>query len=75
MARSGEGCCSVLQTFDSLWTVCVRHAGQNFFSVSFSVMVSGISGQHGEARKRIDALVLEISDQLWKRDLAALASR
>ncbi|HEY6079915.1 MAG TPA: D-alanyl-D-alanine carboxypeptidase/D-alanyl-D-alanine-endopeptidase [Polyangiaceae bacterium] len=43
--------------------------------VSFSILVSGISGQHGEARKRIDALVLEISDQLWKRDLAALASR
>lgn len=43
--------------------------------VSFSILVSGISGQHGEARKRIDALVLEISDQLWKRELVTLASR
>ena len=44
--------------------------------VSFSILVSGISGQHGEARKRIDALVLEISDTLWApRTTAAIASR
>ncbi len=43
--------------------------------VSFSFLVSGISGQHGEARKRIDALVLEISDTLWARPVVAIASR
>jgi serine-type D-Ala-D-Ala carboxypeptidase/endopeptidase (penicillin-binding protein 4) len=46
--------------------------------VSFSIMVTGIAGQHGEARKRIDALVLEISDTLWAPRLsseAALARR
>jgi D-alanyl-D-alanine carboxypeptidase/D-alanyl-D-alanine-endopeptidase (penicillin-binding protein 4) len=46
--------------------------------VSFSIMVTGISGQHGEARKRIDALVLEISDSLWSprsSTEAALARR
>jgi D-alanyl-D-alanine carboxypeptidase/D-alanyl-D-alanine-endopeptidase (penicillin-binding protein 4) len=44
--------------------------------VSFSVLVTGISGQHAEARKRIDALVLEISDALWSpKTSAALASR
>jgi D-alanyl-D-alanine carboxypeptidase len=43
--------------------------------VSFSIMVSGIAGEHGEARKRIDALVLGISDRLWKREVATLASR
>jgi D-alanyl-D-alanine carboxypeptidase/D-alanyl-D-alanine-endopeptidase (penicillin-binding protein 4) len=44
--------------------------------VSFSIMVTGIAGAHAEARKRIDALVLDISDQLWKREtVAALASR
>ena len=44
--------------------------------VSFSIMVTGISGQHGEARKRIDALVLEVEGALWAPKLsAALASR
>jgi D-alanyl-D-alanine carboxypeptidase/D-alanyl-D-alanine-endopeptidase (penicillin-binding protein 4) len=43
--------------------------------VSFSILVSGISGEHGEARKRIDALVLGISDRLWKREAVTLASR
>ncbi|HKY34493.1 MAG TPA: D-alanyl-D-alanine carboxypeptidase/D-alanyl-D-alanine-endopeptidase [Polyangiaceae bacterium] len=43
--------------------------------VSFSILVTGISGQHAEARKRIDALVLEISDTLWTRPVAAVASR
>ncbi len=43
--------------------------------VAFSIMVTGISGQHGEARKRIDALVLALSDALWPSPAAALARR
>jgi len=44
--------------------------------VSFSILVTGIAGQHPEARKRIDALVLEISDTLWaSKTQAAIASR
>lgn len=44
--------------------------------VSFSILVTGVAGQHGEARKHIDALVLEISDSLWApRADAALARR
>lgn len=46
--------------------------------VAFSILLSGISGQHAEARKRIDALVLEISDVLWATAApapAALARR
>jgi hypothetical protein len=29
---------SMSQTFDSLWSLCPRHAGQNFFMPSFSVV-------------------------------------
>jgi D-alanyl-D-alanine carboxypeptidase len=42
--------------------------------VSFSVIVSGISGAHGDARKRIDAVVLEVSDALWDSKPEAVAS-
>jgi len=44
--------------------------------IAFSILVTGIAGQHGEARKRIDALVLEISDALWQpKSVAAIARR
>jgi D-alanyl-D-alanine carboxypeptidase/D-alanyl-D-alanine-endopeptidase (penicillin-binding protein 4) len=45
--------------------------------ISFSILVSGISGHHGEVRKRMDALVLEVSDTLWapKAASAAIARR
>jgi D-alanyl-D-alanine carboxypeptidase/D-alanyl-D-alanine-endopeptidase (penicillin-binding protein 4) len=43
--------------------------------VAFSIMVSGITA-HAEIRKRIDALVLEISDTLWSpKSVATLARR
>jgi D-alanyl-D-alanine carboxypeptidase/D-alanyl-D-alanine-endopeptidase (penicillin-binding protein 4) len=38
--------------------------------LAFSILVSGIAGQHGEARRLIDELVSEMSDVLWERSRA-----